>query len=436
MSDADLIDPRASIRRHIVLGLAAVMLVAGGIGGWATTTEISGALIAPGSVVVESSARKVQHPSGGVVGEIAVTGGLNVAAGDILIRLDETMTRANLQIVSKTLDEMTTRRARLRAERDGASEMSWPSAFRNRRQDESIIELMADEQRLFELRSSTRLGQKRQLRERIAQLREEANGIIAQQAAKSQELVLVNNELEGVRELWSKQLIQMNRLTALEREAARLDGERAQLIAAAAQGRGKISEIELQITQIDRELASEVGRELREIDGKAGEYAERKVAAEDQLRRIDIRAPISGTVHELNVHTVGGVISAGEQLMLIVPASERLTVEARVSPQDIDQVRVGQTAALRFSAFSQRTTPEINGAVSRVSADVTTEQRTGIAYYTARIAIGPDELARLGDVRLVPGMPVEAFIKTADRTVGSYLTKPLFDQVARAFRER
>ena len=436
MSDADLIDPRASIRRHIVLGLAAVMLVAGGIGGWAATTEISGALIAPGSVVVESSARKVQHPSGVVVGEIAVTGGLNVAAGDILIRLDETMTRANLQIVSKTLDEMTTRRARLRAERDGASEMSWPSAFSNRRQDESIIELMADEQRLFELRSSTRLGQKRQLRERIAQLREEANGIVAQQAAKSQELVLVNNELEGVRELWSKQLIQMNRLTALEREAARLDGERAQLIAAAAQGRGKISEIELQITQIDRELASEVGRELREIDGKAGEYAERKVAAEDQLRRIDIRAPISGTVHELNVHTVGGVISAGEQLMLIVPASERLTVEARVSPQDIDQVRVGQTAALRFSAFSQRTTPEINGAVSRVSADVTTEQRTGIAYYTARIAIGPDELARLGDVRLVPGMPVEAFIKTADRTVGSYLTKPLFDQVARAFRER
>ena len=419
-----------------MLGLAAVMLVAGGIGGWAATTEISGALIAPGSVVVESSARKVQHPSGGVVGEIAVTGGLNVAAGDILIRLDETMTRANLQIVSKTLDEMTTRRARLRAERDGASEMSWPSAFRNRRHDESIIELMADEQRLFELRSSTRLGQKRQLRERIAQLREEANGIVAQQAAKSQELVLVNNELEGVRELWSKQLIQMNRLTALEREAARLDGERAQLIAAAAQGRGKISEIELQITQIDRELASEVGRELREIDGKAGEYAERKVAAEDQLRRIDIRAPISGTVHELNVHTVGGVISAGEQLMLIVPASERLTVEARVSPQDIDQVRVGQTAALRFSAFSQRTTPEINGAVSRVSADVTTEQRTGIAYYTARIAIGPDELARLGDVRLVPGMPVEAFIKTADRTVGSYLTKPLFDQVARAFRER
>ena len=175
---------------------------------------------------------------------------------------------------------------------------------------------------------------------------------------------------------------------------------------------------------------------MREIDGKAGEYAERKFAAEDQLRRIEIRAPISGTVHELNVHTIGGVVSAGEQLMLIVPASERLTVEARVAPQDIDQVRVGQAAALRFSAFNQRTTPEINGFVSRLSADVTTEQRTGTAYYTARIAITPDELARLGEVRLVPGMPVETFIKTADRTVGSYLVKPLFDQVARAFRER
>jgi membrane fusion protein, type I secretion system len=436
MSDPDLIDPRISTRRHIIAGLAAVMLVTGGIGGWAATTEISGALIAPGSVVVESNAKKVQHPTGGVVGQIAVTNGASVVAGDVLIRLDETMTRANLQIVSKTLDELTARRARLRAERDGASEVAWPSAFKDRRQEEGIIELMSDEQRLFQLRNTTRLGQKRQLRERVAQLNEEAGGIVAQQEAKSRELVLVNNELEGVRHLWAQKLIQMNRLTALEREAARLEGERAQLVAAAAQGQGKISEIELQITQIDRELASEVGREMREIDGKAGEYTERKVAAEDQLRRIEIRAPISGTVHELNVHTIGGVVSAGEPLMLIVPALDRLTIEARVMPQDIDQVRIGQAAALRFSAFSQRTTPEINGIVSRLSADVTTEQRTGVSYYTARIAITPEELARLGEVRLVPGMPVEAFIKTADRTVGSYLVKPLFDQVARAFRER
>jgi len=436
MSDTGLNDARPSIRRHIVIGLAAIILMAGGIGGWAATTQISGALIAPGSVVVETNAKKVQHPTGGIVGEIATTSGRHVTAGDVLLRLDETMTRANLQIVSKSLDEMTARRARLRAERDGVAELLWPAELESRRNERSIAELMVDEERLFDLRKTTRLGQKRQLRERIAQLNEEAVGIAAQQAAKSQEIVLVQRELTGVRELWEQKLIQITRLTALEREATRLDGERAQLIAAAAQGRGKMSEIELQITQIDRELASEVGRELREMDGKANEYTERKIAAEDQLRRIDIRAPISGTVHEMNVHTVGGVVSAGEQLMLIVPAADRLTVEARLAPQDIDQVRVGQIASLRFSAFSQQTTPEINGTVSRVSADVTTEQRTGIAYYTARIAIEPFEVSRLGDVKLLPGMPVEAFIKTGDRTVGSYLTKPLYDQVARAFRER
>ena len=436
MTDINEIDARPSIRRHIVFGLAAVMLVAGGIGGWAATTEISGALIAPGSVVVETNAKKIQHPTGGVVGEIVASNGKTVQTGDLLLRLDETMTRANLQIVSRALDEMTARRARLRAERDGASTITWPSEFEIRQSEPNIIELTADEQRLFQLRSTTRLGQKRQLGERIVQLTEEASGIVAQQAAKSQEIVLVQRELKGVRELWEKNLIQINRLTALEREATRLEGERAQLVASAAQGRGKVSEIELQITQIDRELASEVGRELREIDGKANEYAERKVAAEDQLRRIDIRAPITGTVHEMNVHTVGGVISAGEQLMLVVPAADRLTVEARIAPQDIDQVKIGQVASLRFSAFSQRTTPEINGIVSRVAADVTIEQRTGAAYYTARIAIEPHEIARLGDVKLVPGMPVEAFIKTGDRTVGSYLTKPLLDQVARAFRER
>jgi HlyD family secretion protein len=436
MPETHVVNPAPSIRRHIVAGLVALSLVGGGVGGWAAATSIAGALIAPGSIVVDTSAKKIQHPTGGVVGEIAVSNGKQVVAGDLLVRLDETMTRANLQIVSKTLDELTARRARLRAERDGVDEVVWPEAFAQRREDAAVMELMGDEQRLFDLRRTTRVGQKRQLRERIAQLNEEAAGIVAQQAAKSKELVLVENELAGVRELWDKKLIQMARLTALEREAARLDGERAQLIATAAQSRGKVSEIELQITQIDRELASEVGRELREIDGKASEYAERKIAAEDQLRRIEIRAPIAGTVHELSVHTVGGVIGPGEQLMLIVPTSDELTVEARVAPQDIDQVRIGQLASLRFSAFNQRTTPEIDGVVSRVSADVTLEQRTGISYYTVRISIDPQQFARLGDVRLVPGMPVESFIKTGDRTVASYLVKPLADQVARAFRER
>ena len=233
-----------------------------------------------------------------------------------------------------------------------------------------------------------------------------------------------------------KSLIPLTRLTALEREATRLEGERAQLIAAVAQARGKISETELQINQIDRDLASEVGRELREIEGKISELVERKVAAEDQLKRVDIRAPQGGFVHEMTVHTVGGVVGPGEAMMLIVPVADALTVEARIAPQDIDQIKVGQPAALRFSAFSQRTTPEIEGSVNRLSADVTTDQRTGSSYFTVRIAITPDELARLGDVRVVPGMPVETFVKTGDRTVASYLVKPLHDQVMRAFRER
>ena len=230
--------------------------------------------------------------------------------------------------------------------------------------------------------------------------------------------------------------MQIQRVTALERDAARLEGERGQLIASIAQAKGKITETELQILQIDQDLRSEVAKELREIQGKIAELVERKVAAEDQLKRIDIRAPQDGMVHQSTVHTVGGVITAGEPIMLIVPEADELTVEAKVAPQDIDQVRVGQTAVLRFSAFNQRTTPELNGVVSRVSADLTTDQRTGAAYYAVRITLSESEIARLEGLQLVPGMPVEAFIQTGERTVLSYLMKPFTDQITRSFRSR
>jgi HlyD family secretion protein len=200
--------------------------------------------------------------------------------------------------------------------------------------------------------------------------------------------------------------------------------------------RGKISEIELQIIQVDQDLSSEVAKELREIDGKIGEFVERKVTAEDQLKRVDMRAPQNGIVHQLGVHTIGGVVSPADPVMLIVPESDFLSVEAKVSPQDIDQLYVGQSASLQFSAFNQRTTPEIQGAVSRISADVTSDQRTGQNFYTVRISIPPDQLARLGNVKLLPGMPAEIFAKTYDRSVLSYFTKPLSDQIVRAFRER
>jgi HlyD family secretion protein len=429
-------DERASIRRHLLGGAVIAVMLTVGVGGWATTTELSGAVIAPGSMVVDSNVKKVQHLTGGVVGELLVRDGQHVRGGEVVLRLDDTITRTNLAIVTKGLDEMTARQARLASERDRAEEIDFPAALLARANEPDVAAAIASERKLFELRRSARLGQKSQLKERIAQLDEEVHGYTALQAAKAEELKLIERELESVRGLWNKNLVQLNRLISLEREAARLKGERAQSISAAAQSRGKISETELQIIQIDQDLSSDVAKELREVEGKIGEFSERKVAAEDQLKRIDLRAPQDGVVHQLAVHTVGGVVTAGDPVMLIVPEADTLSVEAKVSPQDIDQLHLGQPAGLRFSAFNQRTTPEINGAIRHISADVSNDQHSGQNFYTVRISITPEEIARLGNVKLVPGMPVEAFMKTHDRTVLSYFTKPLQDQVMRAFRER
>jgi membrane fusion protein, type I secretion system len=239
-----------------------------------------------------------------------------------------------------------------------------------------------------------------------------------------------------VRDLWAKNLVQLNRLTSLEREEARLEGERGQLVAAAAEAKGKIVETELQILQVDQELSSDVAKELRETDSKIGEYVERKVTAEDQLKRTDIRAPQDGVVFQSTANTVGVVVTAGDPIMLIVPEADTLLVEAKVEPKDIDQVQFGQPVVLRFSAFNMRTTPELNGTVVRTGADTTTDQRTGQSYYLVRIAMTVGELSRLGDIKLTPGMPVEAFIQTGQRTMLSYLVKPLHDQLMRSFREK
>jgi HlyD family secretion protein len=429
-------DESRSIRHHLLAGVIIALMLTGGLGGWAATTELSGAVIAPGSIVVDSNVKKVQHLSGGIIGELLVRDGQRVRSGEVVLRLDETITRANLTIVTKGLDEMTARRARLASERDRTEEVAFPGALLARAHEPDVADAVESERKLFELRRSARLGQKSQLKERIAQLEQEIRGYTALQEAKAEEIELIQRELEGVRALWSKNLVQINRLISLEREAARIKGERAQSISAAAQSRGKISETELQVIQIDQDLSSDVARELREVDGKIGEFTERKVAAEDQLKRIELRAPQDGIVHQLAVHTVGGVVTAGDPIMLIVPAADALSIEAKVSPQDIDQLHLGQPAGLRFSAFNQRTTPEINGAIARISADVSREDKSGLSYYTIRIGISPEEIARLGDVKLVPGMPVETFMKTYDRTVISYFTKPLHDQIMRAFRER
>ena len=272
-----------SIRKHIVIGSVLVAVLALGLGGWASTAEISGALIAQGTIVVDSNIKKVQHPTGGVVGEVRVHDGDRVKAGDILIRLDETVTRANLAIVTKGLNELYARKARLGAERDGADTMAVPRELADNIDNPDVKDAMDSERKLFELRRTARLGQKNQLLERVKQLQEQITGLVAQQEAKAKELGFIDQELAGVRDLWQKNLVQLNRLTALERDEAKIQGERGALIANAAEAKGRIAEIQLQILQIDQQFTSDVAKELRETDSKIGEAVERKVTAEDQL---------------------------------------------------------------------------------------------------------------------------------------------------------
>jgi HlyD family secretion protein len=431
------VNPRQSIRRHILGSLVVIVLLVGGLGTWAATSEFAGAVIAQGQLVVDTNVKKVQHPTGGVVAELRVRDGDIVGAGDVVIRLDDTQTRANLAIVTKGLDELAARRAREEAELEGREKVDFPDELTARKDDPEVSHVLSGEAKLFEIRRKTREGLKAQLSERVLQSEEEITGLIAQVASKDKQVDWIKKELEGVRELWAKQLVQFSRVTALEREQARLEGERGQLVASIAQSKGKIAETKIQILQIDQDMRTEVGKDLADIRGKSAELIEKKVAAEDQLKRIDIRAPQNGMVHQLDVHTVGGVVSAGQQIMLIVPAADKLIVEAKVQPQDIDQVRVGQAAVMRFTNFNSRTTPEINGEVYVVSGDVTTDQRTGASYYTVRILVPPAELARLdAAIKLIPGMPVEVFIQTTNRTVVSYFVRPFQDQIAKAFREK
>ncbi len=426
---------RRAIRRYLALSAISCVALVGGFGGWAAFAEFSGAVIAAGNLVVESNVKKVQHPSGGVVGELLIREGDRVRKGDLLIHLDETMTRANLMIITDNLDEQTARRARLEAERDGASEVDF-GALAGRDEQAKIGRLMTGERKLFEFRRDSASGQKAQLKTRIQQFQEEIVGLQSQAESKAHELEFIREELIGVRELRAKNLVPITRLMSLQREAARLEGERAALLANVAQTKGRISETELQILLIDQQMKAEVAKDLSEVRAKMTELEERRVAAADQLRHVEIRAPQDGIVHQLVVHTVGGTIAQGEPIMLIVPVADSLQVEARVSPNEIDQVHFGSKVGLRFTTFNQRSTPQIEGEVTRVSADTTQDTRTGSTFYGVRIAFSEAEAKRLGEVKLTPGMPVEAFVKTQERTVISYLLKPMADQLAKAFREK
>lgn len=428
------------VRGYLMTGVFVVALLVGGIGVWAHTAEISGAVMASGNIVVDSSVKKVQHPTGGVIGAIYVTDGQRVTTGDTLVMLDETVLRANLKMVTKLLDEIAVRQARLKAERDDKGEIAFDQDLISRKDDPVLAETMDSETKLFTSRRNAREGLKSQLRERITQLRAEVKGLDAQYLARSQELGYAKAELSGLDELDHKNLVSTPRLTAARRTVAQLEGDLAQVTAAIAQSKGKIAEIELQILQIDQELQTEVGKDLRDQQGREAELSERRVAAEDQLTRTAIKAPQSGTVHQMSVHTIGGVINPSEPLMLIVPEADRLVIDAKISPQDIDQLSLGQPAFVRFSAFNHRTTPEVTATVTRVSADLVVEPGARgageIAYYSVRLALSDDAKQKLAGLTLIPGMPVEVHIKTSDRTALAYFAKPLADQFARAFRER
>ncbi len=426
---------RRSIRNHIFVGGLGFLTLVGVFGGWAVGTEIVGAVIAQGSLVVETSLKKVQHPVGGVVSELAVRDGDRVKAGDVVMRIDATMTKANLAIVVKSLDQFTARKARLESERDRAGRVIFPQTLLDRAGDGEVLAMMNAEQRLYENRKAVRESKKRQLEQRVRQLRDEISGMEAERAANLREQGMVDEELIRFRSLHERGLMEKSRLSTLERQATDIDGDIGRLMAGIAGVEAKISETALQILQIDEQWSEEVGSDLREMDARIGEYVERRVAAEDQLKRVDILAPQDGVVHQLSVHTIGGVVAPGEQIMMIVPEVDKLVVEVKVAPQDIDQIYYGQLTNLRFSAFNQKTTPEITGTVERISADVTVDQRTGTSFYLVRVATSQEQIKRLGEFSLMPGMPVEAFITTGERSVLSYFLKPLIDQANRTFRE-
>jgi HlyD family secretion protein len=311
-----------------------------------------------------------------------------------------------------------------------------PQELASRLGNKDVEQLFSSEKSLFEARASARQSQKELLRGQIGQLGQQISGLDAQIRSKAAQLRLITGELEGIQSLYDKHLVPLTRLTALQREAARLDGERGQLVSTIAETQAKISGAELQIVRIDQEFRAEVTKDLRESQDKEAELAERSVAAQDQLNRIIIRAPSSGVVHELSAHTIGGVIGPAEVIMVIVPDLDDLQIEARLSPNDIDQVRIGQKAIVRFPAFNQRTTPQLSGTVSYVSADLSHDQQTHAAYYTIKAILSREELERLGDLQLVSGMPAELFLETGSRTMMSYLLKPITDQLRRTFNQR
>ncbi|PCC97803.1 HlyD family type I secretion periplasmic adaptor subunit [Halopseudomonas pelagia] len=416
---------------RVFVGAALALLLLVGVGGWAVSAQLSGAVIAQGFVTVDQDLKSIQHRDGGIVSEIAIREGDIVRAGDVLLRLQDTQTKAELSIVRSKLVELAIRRARLLAERDGLAAIEFPSDLNV----EDSPDVFLGETRMFDGNRTSRESKKQQLELSVEQIKEEIKGLDAQRRSKGEEFQLVEAEYEANKGLVSKGIIARTLLVPLARDRVKLSGERGEIHASIARAKTRMSEIRVQIIAIDENARTEAQRELSSVEAEFSELRDRHIAIEDRLARTDIRAPISGTVNELNVHTIGGVITPAEELVTIVPEDAKLKVEVKLVPISIDQLWVGQAVRLRFTAFNQRTTPELKGELIYVSAATTRDDTTGESYYLGDVNVPAQELQKLGNVTLLPGMPVEVFITTEERTAMTYFIKPVTDQFSRAFRE-
>lgn len=425
-----------SLNRHILSVWVLSVALVGGMGGWAASTALSNAVVGQGTVIIDQNVKKIQHLTGGIVSELMAREGAHVQAGDVLLRLDSASVKANLAIIDSNLAQLYVRRARLQAERVGATEFSVDDVTANGIDIAASKNLVDGEVQLFNARRSSLVGMRKQLEERKAQLAEEIQGETLQLASIDEATKLVDQEYDAASKLYDQQIVTMQRVNSLKRQRVELDGNRGERLSSRAQAEGKIAEINLQILQLDEDRRTENSKDLTDVEAKVSEMQERRIAAVDQLNRLELRAPANGRIYQLTVHTVGGVVNPGEVLMLLAPDQRDLTIEAKIATRDIDQLTLGQKVDIRFSAFDQRTTPEVKGDVVSISPDVVTEQRSGVDYYPVRIKPEPSSLEKLTNMALYPGMPAEVFIKVADRSVISYMTKPLMDQISHTFREQ
>ncbi|MEM6680751.1 MAG: HlyD family type I secretion periplasmic adaptor subunit [Pseudomonadota bacterium] len=424
-----------SARGLIIAGTAAILI--GFIGSivWAALSPLASAVMAFGVITVDTNRKQIQHLEGGVVKKIHVRDGDEVKAGDILLTLDETLAGASAAIVRGNLDASLAQEARLLAERDDLGRVRYPDAISARRGEAQIAELIAAQDRLFQARSSALTGQITILDNQISQLTEQITGLAAQASAKTSQIELINEELVALRDLFNKGYATKARLLSLERESERLTGEKGEHLAEIARVKTAMSERRLQKQQLLSERRQEITDELKTVQSELFDLRERLAAADNVLSRIEIRAPVAGTVVGMTVHTLGGVVSPGQVILDLVPSDDLLVIDARINPLDVDEVTPGQPARVRISAFQQRNIPELNGTVKTLSADILEDERSGESFYSARIEVPAEEALRLEGKRLTPGMPAEAYITTGERTALAYLTQPLADAVRRAWLE-